>query len=193
MTISTTVVKHPRFASFEDYLAYTDSGDQCYELFNGELVEAPPESGFNVGIANFLFSFLLPIVGYLRVRGQGLELEVEGEPRNRYPDLTVIKEEHIEQLRSRNTIRLSMAAPDLVVEVVSPGDLQRDRDYIAKRSQYQSRNIPTYWIVDPQVQEIRVLSLTPTGYQEQIYQGNERLSFQDELLNLTAEEVLSAG
>jgi Uma2 family endonuclease len=191
MTISTTVVRHPRFASFEDYLAYTDSGDQCYELFHGELVEVPPESGFNVGIANFLFSFLLPIVGYLRVRC--LELEVEGEPRNRYPDLTVIKEEHIEQLRSRNTIRLSMAAPDLVVEVVSPGDLQRDRDYIAKRSQYQSRNIPTYWIVDPQVQEIRVLSLTPTGYQEQIYQGNERLSFQDELLNLTAEEVLSAG
>jgi hypothetical protein len=25
MTISTTVVKHPRFASFEDYLAYTDN------------------------------------------------------------------------------------------------------------------------------------------------------------------------
>jgi Uma2 family endonuclease len=193
MTISTTVVKHPRFASFEDYLAYTDSGDQCYELFNGELVEVPPESGFNVGIANYLFSFLLPIVGYLRVRGQGLELEVEGEPRNRYPDLTVIKEEHIEQLRSRNTIRLSMAAPDLVVEVVSPGDLQRDRDYIAKRSQYQSRNIPTYWIVDPQVQEIRVLSLTPTGYQEQIYQDNAKLSFQNELLSLTAEEVLAAG
>jgi Uma2 family endonuclease len=201
MTISTAMVKHPRFASFEDYLAYTDSGDQCYELFNGELVEVPPESGFNVGIANFLFSFLLPIVGYLRVRGQGLELEVEGEPRNRYPDLTVIKEEHIEQLRSRNTIRLSMVAPDLVVEVVSPGDLQRDslsetlrdRDYIAKRAQYQSRSILTYWIVDPQVQEMRVLSLTPTGYQEQIYQGNERLPFQDELLSLTAEEVLLAG
>jgi Uma2 family endonuclease len=193
MTILSTVVKHPRFASFEDYLAYTDSGDQLYELFNGELVEMPPESGFNVGIANFLFSFFLPVVGYLRVRSQGLELEVNGEPRNRYPDLTIIKDEHVEQLRSRNTIRLSMAAPDLVVEVVSPGDLQRDRDYIAKRSQYQARNIPIYWIIDPQVQEIRVLTLTPTGYQEQIYRGNESLSFPGELLSLTAEEVLSAG
>ncbi len=193
MTLSVTVFENPRFESFEDYLAYEDNSDQLYELFNWELVEVPPESGFNIGIANFLFAFFLPIFGHLRVRGNGLELEVEGEPRNRYPDLTIIKEEHIEQLRSRNTIRLSILPPDLVVEVVSPGDLQRDRDYIAKRSQYQSRNIPVYWIIDPQVQEILVLTLTPTGYQEQVYRGIDRLQFQDITLNLTAEEILSSG
>jgi Uma2 family endonuclease len=193
MTLSVTVVKNPRFESFEEYLDYEDNSDRLYELFNGELVEVPPESGFNIGIANFLFACFLPIFGHLRVRGNGLELEVEGEPRNRYPDLTIIKEEHIQQLRSRNTIRLSMLPPDLVVEVVSPGDLQRDRDYIAKRSQYQSRNIPIYWIIDPQVQEILVLTLTPTGYQEQVYRGIDRLQFQDITLHLTAEEILSAG
>jgi Uma2 family endonuclease len=188
-----TIVKNSRFESFEEYLAYEDNSDRLYELFNGELVEVPPESGFNIGIANFLFACFLPIFGHLRVWGNGLELEVEGEPRNRYPDLTIIKEEHIQQLRSRNTIRLSMLPPDLVVEVVSPGDLQRDRDYIAKRSQYQSRNIPVYWIIDPQVQEILVLTLTSTGYQEQVYRGIDRLQFQDITLNLTAEEVLAAG
>jgi Uma2 family endonuclease len=193
MTLSTAVVKHPRFESFEDYLNYTDNNNRLYELFNGELIEVPPESGFNIGIANFLFTLFLPIVGYLRVRGHGLELEVNGEPRNRYPDLTIIKAEHIEQLRSRNTIRLSMAPPDLVVEVVSPGDLQRDRDYIAKRIQYQDREIPVYWIVDPQVREIMVLTLTTAGYREQVYQGSDKLQFQDVMLNLTADEILSAG
>jgi Uma2 family endonuclease len=192
MTLS-TVVTQPRFESFEDYLAYTDDNNRLYELFNGKLVQVPPESGFNIGIANFLFTFFLPIVGYLRVRGHGLELEVNGEPRNRYPDLTIIKTEHIEQLRSRNTIRLQMAPPDLVVEVVSPGDLQRSRDYIAKRMQYQDRDIPVYWIIDPQVQEIMVLTLTAAGYQEQVYRGNDRLKFQDTLLNLTADEILAAG
>jgi Uma2 family endonuclease len=190
---STPVVKHPRFESFEDYLEYTDSNNRLYELFNGELVEVPPESGFNIGIANFLLASFLPIVGYLRVRGHGLELEVSGEPRNRYPDLTIIKAEHIEQLRDRNTVRLSMAPPDLVVEVVSPGNLQRDRDYIAKRNQYLAREIPTYWIIDPQVREILVLTLTPTGYQEQVYRGSDKLEFQDTPLNLTADEILSAG
>jgi Uma2 family endonuclease len=193
MISSTAVVKHPRFESFEEYLEYTDSNNRLYELFNGELVEVPPESGFNIGIANFLLMSFLPIVGYLRVRGHGLELEVNGEPRNRYPDLTIIKAEHIEQLRERNTIRLSMAPPDLVVEVVSPGDLQRSRDYIAKRNQYLDLEVPIYWIVDPQVREIMVLTLTPEGYREQVYRGSDKLQFQDTSLNLTADEILSAG
>ncbi|WP_310483980.1 Uma2 family endonuclease [Chamaesiphon sp. VAR_48_metabat_403] len=194
MTIlSTAVVTHPRFESFEEYLDYTDDNNRLYELFNGELIEVPPESGFNIGIANFLLAAFLPIVGYLRVRGHGLELEVNGEPRNRYPDLTIIKSEHIEQLRSRNTIRLSMAPPDLVVEVVSHGNLQRDRDYIAKRSQYLNRDILTYWIIDPHVKEIMVLTLTSAGYQEQVYRGSDKLEFQGIFLNLTADEILSAG
>jgi Uma2 family endonuclease len=91
MTLSIVVVTQPRFESFEDYLAYTDDNNRLYELFNGELVQVPPESGFNIGIANFLFTLFLPIVGHLRVRGHGPELEVNGEPRNRYPDLTIIK------------------------------------------------------------------------------------------------------
>ena len=94
-----------RFETFEDYLAYDDGGDRLYELFNGELTEVPPESGENVQIANFLFALLLPVVGYRRLRGHGLELEVRGEPRNRYPDLTVIREEHVQQLQRRHAGR----------------------------------------------------------------------------------------
>ncbi|NEQ98874.1 MAG: Uma2 family endonuclease, partial [Cyanothece sp. SIO2G6] len=127
----------PRFQSFEDYLAYDDGSDKLYELFNGELIEVPPEAGLNVEIANFFFALLLPIVGHQRIRGHGLELEVRGEPKNRYPDLTVIREEHIELLKKRNTIRLMMPPPMLVLEVVSPGTIQRDRDYVAKRHQYE--------------------------------------------------------
>jgi Uma2 family endonuclease len=59
--------------------------------------------------------------------------------------------------------------------------------------QYQDREIPMYWIIDPQVQEIMVLTLTAAGYQEQLYRGNDKLTFQDTLLNLTADEILSAG
>ncbi|VXD18780.1 Uma2 family endonuclease [Planktothrix paucivesiculata] len=78
-----------RFQNFEDYLSFDDGTENLYELFNGELIQVPPESGKNVAIAGFLFVQFALLIGHLRVRGQGLELEVRGEPKNRYPDLTI--------------------------------------------------------------------------------------------------------
>nr|WP_293026994.1 Uma2 family endonuclease [Moorena sp. SIO3I8] len=59
-----------------------------------------------------------------------------------------------------------MSPPLLVVEVVSPGELQRERDYIAKRIQYQDCAIPEYWIVDPESQSILVLEIKENTYTE---------------------------
>lgn len=86
----------------------------------------PTEPGENVEIANLLLVQFASILNTDRVRGYGLELEVRGEPKNRFPDLTIIREEHIQLLKNRNTIRLSMAPSLLVVKIVSPGELQRD-------------------------------------------------------------------
>lgn len=184
-----------RFNSFEEYLSHDDGTDNLYELFNGELIAVPPESGLNVAIAAFLFAQFLPIVGHLRVRPHGLELEVRGEPRNRYPDLTLIREEHVQQLRLRNTIRLSMAPPILVIEVVSPGELQRERDYVAKRLQYQDRGIPEYWLIDPEAQTITVLELRGSQYEE-VGGFRDRDSIPSPTfpeLALTAQQILTAG
>jgi Uma2 family endonuclease len=74
-----------RFLSFEEYLSYEDGTDNLYELFNGELIEAPPESGLNVEIANLLFTLFLPIIGHRRLRGHGLELEMRGSRRIAFP------------------------------------------------------------------------------------------------------------
>jgi Uma2 family endonuclease len=61
----------PRFQSFEEYLEYDDGTDCLYELFNGKLIEVPPESGFNVEIANFLFAIFLPILDIAASEGMG--------------------------------------------------------------------------------------------------------------------------
>jgi Uma2 family endonuclease len=184
----------PRFSSFEDYLSHDDGTDKRYELFNGELIELPPESGENNSILMFVCLQLVPLVGYRRVRW-GLELEVWGEPKNRYPDLVVIREEHIQQLQPRNTIRLSMEPPRLVIEAVSPGESNRERDYVAKRKQYQERSIPEYWLIDRIQQTITVLELKSGIYQELgVFSGSD--SIQSSVisgLSLTAEEVLNAG
>jgi Uma2 family endonuclease len=84
-----------------------------------------------------------------------------------------------------------MAPPLLVIEVVSPGELQRDRDYIAKRLQYQDCGISEYWIVDPDTQTVLVLELRGKTYTEVgSFSGKERiLSPQFRELKLTAAQV----
>jgi Uma2 family endonuclease len=42
------------------------------------------------------------------------------------------------------TENIFMPPPLLVVEVVSPEEFQRERDYVVKRDQYQNCSIPEY-------------------------------------------------
>lgn len=58
------------------------------------------------------------------------------------------------------------AAADVlwVLEIVSPGQLNRDRDLIEKRRDYAQAQIPEYWIVDPVEETVTVLSLNGQSY-----------------------------
>jgi Uma2 family endonuclease len=59
-----------------------------------------------------------------------------------------------------------MAPPQLIVEIVSPGKTNRDRDYIRKRAQYAAIGVPECWLVDPVAQTVMVLSLEENAYRE---------------------------
>ena len=53
---------------------------------------------------------------------------------------------------------------DLVMEVVSPGDEDRRRDLKTKREEYAQAGIPEYWIIDPELERITVLTLEGQTY-----------------------------
>jgi len=141
------------------------------EFLDGELVELPPESGVNDAIANYLF-FILASLGILTdlIRPHTCELEVPvlkpKDPQTRYPDLVLLQEEHLNLTERRLTITLDMPPPRLVVEVVSPGQGKRNRDYKRKREQYAQRDISEYWIIDSEKQIVIVLELKAGKYIE---------------------------
>lgn len=171
-----------RFASFEDYLAYSDTAalDGRYELINGELIEVPPESEFNTWIADNL-QFLLAIAQIVPrrlIKTHSCEVQVSvlrsGDAANRYPDLVVLRPEHLDLTQRRLTLTLDMPPPRLIVEVLSPGKTNRDRDLIHKRAQYAAIGVPEYWIVDPVAQTVNVLSLVANAYEDGgIFQGQD--------------------
>jgi len=160
--------------TFEEYLAYDDGSDTRYELVDGELVAMPPESPENLAIARFLLTELLKYLPLQRV-AYNTEIEVSGRrARCRVPDLLVHSEESLAALTgaSRATLTRDMPPPALVIEVVSPGTANRDRDYRYKHTEYAARGIAEYWIVDPETRQVTLCQWVNGQYEDTILTGS---------------------
>lgn len=172
----------PRFTTFEAYLSYSDDLEGRYELIAEALVKLPPESRLNSTIAFALALSLTQLGIAVKLIHPGkCEIQVPilaaSDAANRYPDLVVLGEEHLELTQRRLTITLEMPPPQLVVEVVSPGRTNRDRDYIHKRAQYAAVGVPEYWLIDPSAQTVLVLQLQGDHYSELgVFCGDDRIN-----------------
>jgi Uma2 family endonuclease len=193
-----------RFASFEKYLVWSDDPENDmegrYELIDGELIELAPESPENRFIANYLFLMLVAVGMPMRcVHPGGCEVQVPvlqmGDAANRYPDLVVLRPEHLDLLTKRLTITIDMPPLRMAVEVASPGKRNHDRDYNNKLAQYEAIGVEEYWIVDPEAQAVVVFVLQQTGYRQVgNFQGKSIVPCATcPALRLTAEQILSAG
>jgi Uma2 family endonuclease len=178
--------------TFEEYLNYDDGTDTQYELVAGELIAMPPESRENSLIALFLLAEFLKFVPVNQLCHKDTEIEVTGaQAQVRLPDLMVLSEALVAMLGNRRgTITREMPPPVLVVEVVSPGKANEERDYRYKRSEYAARGISEYWIIDPQQAKVTVLTLVAGLYEAEEYIGEAIVQSQFEALTLTAEQVL---
>lgn len=188
-----------KFTTFEAYLSCSNDMDieGRYELINGELVELPPESEPNnwIGRSLFLIFTTSGIISPRLVVILGCEIQVPilqpKDPANRFPDLVVLRQEHLQLTQRRLTITLDMPPPQLIAEVVSPGKTNRDRDYSHKRAQYAAIGVPEYWLLDPVAQTVMVLSLEGEDYRESgVFSGEEAIaSLEFTELKLTARQI----
>ncbi|MFH7243072.1 MAG: Uma2 family endonuclease [Spirulina sp.] len=163
--------------TFEDYLAYDDGTDTRYELVDGELVAMPPESPENLKLARFLMVQFLQHLPLDQV-AYNTEVEVMGRrARCRIPDLLVHSEESLLAIQDqpRATLTRDMPPPALVVEVVSPGETNRSRDYRHKRTEYAARGIAEYWIVDPETRHVTICQWVDGQYEDTVFQGDEAI------------------
>ncbi|MCP2729985.1 Uma2 family endonuclease [Limnofasciculus baicalensis] len=172
-----TVIR-TKLLTFAEFLAYDDGTDTRYELVDGELVEMPTESQENNNIARFLLAQLFKIFPFYLVAHKDTEVEVMGRRATcRIPDLLVHTEESKTALTgaTRATITRDMPPPALVIEIVSPGSENRNRDYRYKRTEYAARGIAEYWIVDPEMKQITVCKWVEGQYEDTVFTGEMRI------------------
>lgn len=82
----------------------------------------------------------------------------------REPDVTFAKPEHVPERRR------PLTGAELVMEIVSGAASDRHRDFVAKRADYAESGIREYWIVDPDLETITVLTL-PEFKSEYVVRG----------------------
>jgi len=138
--------------TYDDFLLFPDDG-QRHELIDGEHYVTPSPnirhqdiSGrLHLLIGNWLSVHRLGRVFYapLDVRFSMFDV-VE-------PDLLYVSNERAAELLSGQHV---CGAPDLVVEIGSPSTRQRDETI--KRRLYENATVVEYWVVDPDIDVIRV-------------------------------------
>jgi Uma2 family endonuclease len=192
----------PRFKDFDEYLALESTAglpEGRAEYVDGELIQLPPESRVNLLIARYLGRCLEDIgVPFELIYTHAFEVEVpktaQAKEQTRYPDVIVLRPEHLPLTSTRATITRVMPPPQFIAEVVSPREGNQARDYVAKREQYRLIQVPEYWLIDPSAGLVTVLVLDGTVYEVHEFKGDEQVispTFSE--LTLTAEQILNAG
>ena len=180
--------------TLEEYLNCSDiAHDGNYELENGQIYQMLPESWQNLQIIMYLITEITKIIPYRQVTNKA-EIIISGSRVTaRVPDLMVLTPEGAAELAQykRSTIIPDMLPPLLVVEVVSPGTENRNRDYRFKRSEYAARGIEHYWIIDPQDKKLVCLELQDGLYEEKVFDNSrEIISFEQPFkLEIKLEEI----
>ena len=142
--------------SEEEYLALDTN--HLIEFSHGQLEVLPMPTQSHQLLVIALFKLL---DNFVRTRQLGTVLLAPmrvqlWQGKFREPDILFMRTEHDDR-RSDSF----WEGADLVMEVVSPDDPQRDT--VTKRREYAQAGIPEYWIVDPADASISVLTLRGTG------------------------------
>jgi Uma2 family endonuclease len=176
--------------SFEDYCCYNDNTDNRYELVDGKLEIMTPPSFRHLLIADKIRAILNEAIATEKLSLFCLpEMGVRtGGRKSRIVDLVLVSRHQV--LESLEQSAICETPPVLVIEIVSPDSIQRDYRY--KRSEYAALEIPEYWIVDPLLQKVTVLTFNEGLYDEKVFLGENTISSnQFSNLKITVNEIFN--
>jgi Uma2 family endonuclease len=157
--------------NYHDYQQLPE--DKRYEILNGELFVVPAP---NIRHQRVAIRLQLRLFQHVEKNGLGELLEAPcdvllSEENVVQPDILFVAKARLRIIGKTNI----PGAPDLVVEILSPGT--RQKDLAIKRKIYARFGVQEYWIVDPDASTVEVLIREKSGYiTAGIYRESDRLS-----------------
>ncbi len=141
-----------RKMSYEEYLEF--AGDsQIVEWVDGEVISCMPPISKHQELSRFLSSLLDFFVQFFNlgiVLYAPLEVKLWPDGPSREPDILFVAHDNLAKL----TAERFEGAPDLIIEIISPGSVSEDR--VRKFTQYEQAGVQEYWIIDPRPHQQQV-------------------------------------
>ncbi len=145
--------------TYEDYLLFPDDGKR-HEIIDGDhyVTPAPKTKHQKVSL-----NLTVALGSFVKQRGLGLVLAA--------PSDVILSDENVVQpdLLFVSTARATIVtednirgAPDLVVEIIS--ETTRKKDEVTKRKLYERFGVQEYWVVDPELETIKIFRRAQQGY-----------------------------
>ncbi len=163
----------PLRMTYEEFLAWADE-DVLAEWMAvpgtdvGVVIMTSPASNEHQDIARFLTTILSIYVETRKlgvIRPAPFQMKLPGSGRE--PDLLFVATEHLERLKATY-----LDGPaDLVVEIVSPESVGRDRG--EKFYEYERGGVSEYWLVDPLRRRFEAYHLDEQGFYRSLFSGAE--------------------
>ena len=139
--------------TYDDFLLFPDDG-QRHELIDGEHYVTPSPDPRHQRISGNVH-WLLRSSGSSNIRSDEVFFAPLDVVFSHFdvvePDLLYISKERARDVMTAKHVK---GTPDLVVEIGSPGT--RRRDETIKRRLYERSGVSEYWVIDPELDVIRV-------------------------------------
>jgi Uma2 family endonuclease len=149
-----------KLITYDDYRTLPDDGRR-YEIIDGELLMSPGATFYHQIIVGNLFRELDYYVhkkklGNVVLAPFDVVLSMTDVVQ---PDILFVAKDRSHIITEKNIV----AAPDLVVEILSEGTKTIDRT--RKKSLYEKYGVQEYWIVDPSEKAVEQFVLGDEGFQ----------------------------
>jgi Uma2 family endonuclease len=145
--------------TYEDYLLFPDDGTR-HEIIDGDHCVTPAPKTKHQKVS---FNLTVAVGSFVKQRGLGLVLAA--------PSDVILSDDNVVQpdLLFVSTARANIVtednirgAPDLVVEIIS--ETTRKKDEVTKRKLYERFGVQEYWVVDPELETVKIFRRTQQGY-----------------------------
>ncbi|GIX47880.1 MAG: restriction endonuclease [Candidatus Tectimicrobiota bacterium] len=158
-----TVLVPPRPLTFDEFVDLFGEDDDV-ELIDGVVVRRMAARYSHEDLFGWLYVLLR---SYVAEKGLGIVLGSRTAVqitayRGRLPDILFVRQERVDIVQEKGIY----GAPDLVIEIISPGD--RPADLIALETDYRSLGVTEIWFVDQRQKQVRVLRKRDQSYVEEV-------------------------